>query len=58
MDAKLFISVILDVRYHPVLSSVKFKVNDLTIVPLMCFRFMFLQKEIKTIENIFPVMKQ
>ena len=52
---------------HPyslaVLSSVKFKVKDLTTVfntvPSMCFRFMVLPKiEIKTNENIFSVLKQ
>ena len=57
MDTNLYISVIEDVfaRYPPnslaVLSSVKFKVKDLTtvfnIVPSICFRFMVLSKKIK-----------
>ena len=56
MDTNLCISVILDVfaRYHPyslaVLSSVKFKIKDLTTVlntvPLMCFRLTFLSKKV------------
>ena len=59
MDWKFCISVCK--KFHPyslaVLSSVKFKVKDLTTVfntvPPMCFRFMFLQKLKQTIEISF-----
>ena len=66
MDMNLCISVILDVfaRFPSpyslaVLSSVKFKVNDLTSsIDVLQIYVSAEEDKIKTIENIFPVMKQ